>query len=160
MFAMSSSQEMIKKVYVNPETRPDHIFFDNNCTVWKMVKKRMPDGQLVIKDPFFANIGLTVDIFHFKSKHKESDVACQTECNAADFPELQELGPDGKIKGWYFNSSVAEQTNAWIGGYISICREMHIDRYNFFLDEMIIRRNRMTLEKLTKIGAEPFTQKV
>ncbi|TEB23561.1 hypothetical protein FA13DRAFT_1715362 [Coprinellus micaceus] len=59
-------------------------------TVIEMIKKvwstnECLDGQLVIKDPFFANIGLTVDIFHFKSKHKESNVACQTECNAADF---------------------------------------------------------------------------
>lgn len=152
---------MIKKVYADPETRPDHIFFDNNCTLWKMVKKReKPDGQLVIKDPFFANIGLTVDIFHFKSKHKESDIECQTECSAADYPELRIDGPNGEIQGWYFNSSVAEQTNAWIGGYISICREMHIDRYNFFLDEMIIRRNRMTLERLSKIKAEPFMHRV
>lgn len=149
---------MIKKVYAEPSTRPNHIFFDNNCTLWKMVKERKPDGQLIVKDPFFADIGLTVDIFHFKSKHKESDIACQTECNAADFPELQILGPNGENKGWYFNSSIAEQTNAWIGGYISICREMHIDRYNFFLDEMIMRRNRMTLIKLEKLRMQPFVE--
>jgi len=57
----------------------------------------------------------------------------------------------------FFNSSIAEQTNVWLGGYHSICREMLVDKYNFFLDEMILRRNRMTREKLMKEGAMPST---
>ncbi len=58
-------------------------------------------------------------------------------------------------KQWYFNSSIAEQTNVWLGGYHAICREMLVDKYNFFLDEMILRRNIMTKDKLTKEGSIP-----
>lgn len=117
-----------------PGTMPDHIFFDDNCQLARLVKD----------DPAFQNVGLSVDVFHFKSKHKTTDTFCQTRCNPASFPELQ--GEGGKA--WYFNSSIAEQTNVWLGGYHSMCREMLVDKYNYFLDEMILRRNRMTYSKL------------
>jgi len=135
-------QEMIKRTF-RGDIKPDHIFFDNNCTLAKMVKD----------DPFFCDIALTVDVFHFKSKHSEKDTFCQTHCNPAAFPEL--TADDGH--GWYFNSSIAEQTNAWLGGYQSICREMIADKYNYFLDEMILRRNRMTKAKLEMDGRHPHT---
>jgi hypothetical protein len=135
-----SVQEMIKRMFHN-DIKPDHIFFDNNCTLAKMVKD----------DPFFEDIGLTVDVFHFKSKHSETDTFCQEHCNPAAYPEL--ISEDGK--GWYFNSSIAEQTNVWLGGYHSICREMLMDKYIFFLDEMILRRNRMIRKKLIIEGKGP-----
>lgn len=56
---------------------------------------------------------------------------------------------------WRFNSSIAEQTNVWFGGFHSICREMQVDRYNFFLDEMIRRKNQLIIEKLKREGAAP-----
>jgi hypothetical protein len=113
---------------------PDHIFFDNNCSLAKHVQ-----GDLT-----FANVGLSVDVFHFKSKHSQEDTFCQLNCNPAAFPKL--LGEGGK--GWFFNSSIAKQTNVWIGGYHAICQEMKPDRYAFFLDEMILQRNKMTKERL------------
>lgn len=137
------AQEMIKRTYRLPGTKPDHIFFDNNCSIAKAVKS----------DPFFQDIGLTVDVFHFKCKHSEKDRFCQENCNPAAYPEL--LG-EGQQQ-WYFNSSVAEQTNSWLGGYHAICREMTVHRYNFFLDEMIRRRNLITLDKLIKGTQEPGT---
>ena len=132
---------MIKRVYHLPGTMPDHIFFDNNCTLAKMVKN----------DPVFENVGLTVDVFHFKCKHSESHTFCQANCNPVAYPELLGSG----TQQWYFNSSVAKQTNAWVGGYHSICREMEVHRYNFFLDEMIRRRNLITLAKLKEGGCHP-----
>ena len=134
-------QEFIKCTYHGTPFIPDHIFFDNNCSLKKAVAG----------DPFFKNISLTVDVFHFKSKHSGNDLFCQLNCNPVDFPEL--LGENRH--GWFFNSSIAEQTNAWLANYHSICREMHADRFNFFLDEMIMRRNRNTLNKLTSQGAMP-----
>ena len=101
-------------------------------------------------DPFFADIGLSVDVFHFTCKHSETDTFCQENCNPHAFPEL--LREDG---GWYFNSSIAEQTNVWLGGFHAICREMRIDKYTFFLDEMIMRKNRLTKVKLEKDGMIP-----
>ena len=131
---------MIKHMF-SRDIKPDHIFFDNNCTLAKMVKD----------DPFFKNIGLTVDMFHFKSKHSETDTFCQEHCNPAAYPEL--ISEDNS--GWYFNSSIAEQTNVWLGGYYAICREMLVDKYTFFLDKMILRRNQMMREKLAKEGKSP-----
>ena len=121
--------------------KPDHIFFDNNCSLAQHVKL----------DPYFDHIGLSVDVFHFKCKHKETHMFCQENCNPAAFPEL--ISDDGK--GWYFNSSVAEQTNVWIGGYHAMCREMLVDKCDFFLDQMILRRNRMMRAKLDAQGACP-----
>ena len=120
---------------------PTHIFFDNNCSLQKAVKD----------DPAFANVALPVDVFHFKCKHSERDTFCQENCNPALFPEL--LGENGQ--GWYFNSSAAEQTNGWFGGFLPICREMLPDKYDFFLDQMIIMRNRMMKTKLEKAGRCP-----
>jgi hypothetical protein len=133
-------QEMIKRVF-RGDIKPDHIFYDNNCHLAKTVKD----------DPFFQGIGLSVDVFHFKSKHSETDLFCQSHCNPAAFPELASEDD----RGWFFNSSVAEQTNAWLGGYHSICREMLVDRYNYFLDEIIMRRNVMTCAKLRREGRHP-----
>ncbi|KAF8220828.1 hypothetical protein L208DRAFT_1331475 [Tricholoma matsutake] len=48
------------------------------------------------------------------------------------YPELQDEKGD-----WYFNTSVVEQTNTWLGGYHSMCHEMLLAKFNFFLDEMI-----------------------
>jgi hypothetical protein len=120
---------------------PNHIIFDNNCTVAKHVKH----------DPDFANVGLAVDVFHFENKHADSDEFCRENCDPKKFPELR--GQDGKA--WFFNTSIAEQTNVWLGGFHSICREMSVDKYEFFLDEMIMMRNRRTREKLEKDGKEP-----
>jgi len=135
-------QAMIKRTF-HKDIKPDHIFFDNNCLLAKMV----------MNDPFFHNIGLTVDVFHFKSKHSEGDIFCQTNCNASAYPEL--LGVNRKA--WYFNSLIAEQTNVWLSGYHAIFREMLVDKFNFFLNEMIMQRNHATKEKLIRQGCSPQT---
>jgi hypothetical protein len=83
-----------------------------------------------------------------------TDEFCQTHCNPANFPEL--LGENGQ--SWYFNSSIAEQTNVWLGGFHAILREMSVDMFNFFLDEMIIHRNRLTMARLQEHGHFPFTK--
>ena len=72
-------------------------------------------------------------------------------CNPALWAEL--MTANG---AWLFNSSVAEQTNAWFGGFLSIVHEMRVDRYNFFLDEMIHRRNNMIFLDLQKKGRKPY----
>jgi hypothetical protein len=64
------------------------------------------------------------------------------------------IGPDGK---WRFNTSICEQTNIWFGGYIAIVRDMEVTRYNFFLDEMIKRRNRYVVTELEAKGYAPWT---
>jgi hypothetical protein len=43
----------------------------------------------------------------------------------------------------------------WFDGYHAICREMLIDKYNFFLDEMIMQKNCSTVLKLKKDGQDP-----
>jgi hypothetical protein len=113
---------------------PNHIIYNNNCTLAKHVQG----------DPWFEDVGLAVDVFHFKCKHAKSDEFCQTNCNPHNFPELH--GENGV--GWYFNTSIAEQTNVWFGGYHSICREMLAFKYDFFLDEMILIQNEATVKRL------------
>ncbi|KAF8797731.1 hypothetical protein BYT27DRAFT_7228873 [Phlegmacium glaucopus] len=111
---------------------PNHIFFNNNCTLGKAVKD----------DPFFCDIALTVDVFHFKCKHSEKDQFCQENCNPVAYPEL--LGEGNKP--------------CWFGGYQAICCEMHVDRYNFFFNKMICRWNIMTLARLAREpGTNPGT---
>lgn len=121
--------------------KPDHAFFDNNCTLAQHVKS----------DPYFSDIRLSVDVFHFKLKHKETHLFCQENCNPAAFPEL--ISEDGQ--GWFFNSSIAEQTNIWIRGYHAMCREMLVDKYDFFLDQMILCQNHATRAKLDTQGTRP-----
>ena len=141
VIALTRFQEFLKRIFYVESLKPDHIIFDNNCGLAHHVKT----------DPFFADIGLSVDVFHFKSKHSETDTFCQENCNPAAFPEL--LGEDGN--SWFFNSSVAEQINVWFGGYHVICREMLVDKYDFFLDQIILRHNCVTQEKLGKQGHHP-----
>ncbi|PBK95017.1 hypothetical protein ARMGADRAFT_1045269 [Armillaria gallica] len=111
----------------------------------------IPSVVHIKDDPDFKNVGLAVDVFHFSCKHSESDTFCQQHCNPIAYPELH--GEDGK--GWWFNTSIAEQTNVWVGGFHSICREMCADHYNFFLDQMIIMCNKITHERLEKKGCYP-----
>ena len=120
---------------------PNHIIFNNNCTVKKHVKN----------DPDFDNVGLAVNVFHFENKYADSDEFCHAHCDPSKFPDLR--GEDGKA--WFFNTSIAEQTIVWLGGFHSICCEMSVDKYKFFLDEVIMMWNRRTKEKLAKDNREP-----
>ncbi|KAG1724071.1 hypothetical protein EDB19DRAFT_1897954 [Suillus lakei] len=111
--------EMIKHVFCDETIKLSHIFYNNNCTL----------SYMVHDDPYFQNVGLSVD--------------CQEHCNPAFFDKLK-----GDDNTWLFNSSIAEQTNVWFGGYHSICCEMIADCYTFFLDEMIIQKNHLLKVKL------------
>ncbi|EJF65881.1 hypothetical protein DICSQDRAFT_143244 [Dichomitus squalens LYAD-421 SS1] len=84
-----------------------------------------------IPDPYFDHVAMPVDPFHAKTKHKDSDAFCGQYCNAALFPDLL-VGNQ-----WRFNSSAAEMTNAWFGGFQAMVREMRATRYDFLLDERI-----------------------
>ncbi|RPD69138.1 hypothetical protein L226DRAFT_548234 [Lentinus tigrinus ALCF2SS1-7] len=103
-----------------------------------------------VGDTYFDNCVMPVDPFHAKTKHKETDMFCAQYCNAAQFPDLLK---DGK---WRFNSSAAEMTNAWFGGFQAMVREMRECRYDFFLDEMILIRNRIITADLVKARAHPL----
>ncbi|GJE86647.1 hypothetical protein PsYK624_027280 [Phanerochaete sordida] len=129
----------LMSLFPTEESLPGIIWHDNNCKIVAMLEN---DDDSYLRD-YFKHCALPVDVFHFKSKHKESDGNCNRNCNPANWPQL--MTADGK---WRFNSSAAEQANAWFGGYQAMVREMQVDRYNFFLDEMIKRRNRQTVEKL------------
>ena len=71
-------------------------------------------------------------------------------CDAQDYPEL--LTADGK---WFFNTSIAEQINVWLGGYHSICHKMLPVKYDFFLDEMIRLQNVELIKHLHATGKNP-----
>lgn len=137
-------QDFLKSVYnFRRENLPDVIFFDNNCHLQEHLRAS--------NDTFFKQVILAVDVFHFKSKHKETDEFCQKHCNPALWKELAD--EHGK---WIFNSSAAEQANVWLGGYHAIVRDMLPHRYDFFLDEMIKRRNERLVARLRETGKVPY----
>lgn len=134
---------MFEKTFSLPRARkPQHLIYDSNCNALREVESR--------KLKFFDGMGMCVDAFHHKTKHKASDTFCQQRCDMKAFPEL--LDEQG---GYYFNSSIAEQTNVWFGGFHNMCREMTPVKYDFFLDEMILRRNRVTVFNLQQNGKNP-----
>jgi hypothetical protein len=135
------------RLFPTKSSIPGVIWHDNNCRIQAMLQAE-EDPYL---QTYFDNIALPVDVFHFKSKHKESDVTCGTYCNPYIWPELHTT--EGN---WCFNSSAAEQANAWFGGFQAIVREMQIDRYGFFLDEMIKRRNQHTIQELKHKLKAPY----
>ncbi|KAG1861900.1 hypothetical protein C8R48DRAFT_603874 [Suillus tomentosus] len=122
--------------------KPEHMFYDSNCSALKEVDAR--------GITFFKTMGMCVDVFHLQTKHKDSDEFCCTHCDAEAYPELR--APDGK---WFFNTSAAEQANAWLGGYHSMCREMVPVKFKFFLNKMINMRNAAVVKKLEKAGRHP-----
>lgn len=119
------------------------MFYDNNCHVKEVI---MSCG-----DVHFDRCAMPVDVFHMKTKHKESHEVCNRWCNPAGFPDLM-IGDK-----WRFNSSAAEITNAWFGGFQSIVREMRVERYEFFLDEMIKRRNRILIRDHHRRHVRPYS---
>ncbi|KAK7051197.1 hypothetical protein VNI00_004697 [Paramarasmius palmivorus] len=130
--------------------KPNHFCFDSNCILSKYIRTSAPDH---IKE-FYKDVGLPVDVFHFKSKHKQSDHYCGQHCNPYKFPELMTKDTNGKEK-WAFNTSVCEQTNVWVNGFVPICREMGGLFYDFFLNVMVLKRNEFTKRRLENQGKNP-----
>ncbi|KAJ7612384.1 hypothetical protein DFH06DRAFT_1345128 [Mycena polygramma] len=128
-----------------PGSMPSYIFYDNNCSFLKHLR--------ACGETYFQDVGLPVDVFHFKCKHSEGDIFCQTHCNPACFREL--FNSEGK---WIFNSSAAEQANVWFGKFQNIVQDMPILKYNFFLDEMISLHNERTAADLQAQGHAPHLQ--
>ncbi|PPR05018.1 hypothetical protein CVT24_010211 [Panaeolus cyanescens] len=133
---------MLKQVFRTPGSMPEFFIYDNCCGVYNHLQAQ--------KDPLLETVGFPVDAFHFESKHKKTDTVCQEHCNPRLFPEL--VNADGT---WYFNSSKCEQFNSWLGGFRAIFREMSAERYNFLLDELIMRKNQALLQKLARRGYGP-----
>ena len=132
---------MLKNALAVPGARkPEHVFYDTNCDA----------RQQAENDPWFKDIGMCVDVWHFLNKHKVTHEYCQKNCNPYMYKELRD--ENGQ---WTFNTSVAEQTNAWLQGYHSMCREMLPARFDFFLDEMIRLKNIEVISKLERRGKNP-----
>ncbi|KAJ7065822.1 hypothetical protein C8F01DRAFT_1218892 [Mycena amicta] len=131
-----------KTLFPTQRSLPQVIWHDNNCRIVAMLRKD--------KDSYFQGCALPVDVFHFKCKHKESDVDCGRYCNPYLYADLRT--ENGQ---WRFNSSAAEQTNAWFGGFQAIVQEMSAERYDFFLDEMIRRRNIAMVKLARKRNQNP-----
>lgn len=98
-----------------PGLLPTFLFFDNACGLRSHIKSCVDNSLL-------ARTALVVDPFHFTG-HMVSDVDCQTFCNPNKYPALK--GEDGN---WVFNSSAAEQVNAWFGKFQAKVKEMNVVR--------------------------------
>lgn len=114
------SQDFLKATFPRayPGAMPSYLFFDKNC---QLLKHLIASG-----DHYFDHTGLPVDVFHASNCHHETDTFCNVHCNPAKFEEL--IDPNVP-NGWRFNSSAAEQANAWFGGFMAIVREMPIAKY-------------------------------
>jgi len=139
--AVSNFLVMLKNAFSVPGSqKPEHIFYDTNCDA----------RQQAEKDPWFHNVGMCVDAWHFRNKHAVTHQYCQLNCNPAMYPELMD-----DFGGWFFNTSIVEQTNTWLGGYHSMCREMLPEKYDFFLDEMARLQNIEVIQRLERKGHCP-----
>ncbi|KIJ36555.1 hypothetical protein M422DRAFT_61158 [Sphaerobolus stellatus SS14] len=132
-----------KQLFPIQHSLPNVMWYDNNCGMQAMLRAD--------NDEYFNDCALPVDVFHFKSKLKEQDVFCSMFCNPYILKDLVDEKEQGD-----FNSSAAEQTNAWLGGFHAILRDMHVERYNFFLDEMIMRHNQTLRRQLEEQGLSPY----
>lgn len=133
---------MIEHVFLCKKSMPSFVIYNTGCGLYKHSVAQGKSLHLCC--------ALPVDVFHHKTKHKETDVECQQHCNPANFPEL--LSEDGE---WVFNTSIAEQTNVWLGGHYSTLRKMSVKKYNFFLNKLIMRKNEMIKRKLKVDGQLP-----
>ncbi|KAI0355731.1 hypothetical protein OH77DRAFT_1479572 [Trametes cingulata] len=132
--------DLLRKTWPDKRSMPRVVIYDNGCGLYKHSEA---SGETL-----HLEVGLPVDVFHWKCKHKQSDEACSVHCNPLCYPELL-LDDKGN---WFFNSSIAEQTNVWGGGYGDIIREMVAVKHDFFLDEMVHEKNRLTRAKLVARG--------
>ncbi|KAF6763449.1 hypothetical protein DFP72DRAFT_801516, partial [Ephemerocybe angulata] len=146
--APNGVREFLKGLFPTKASVPGVIWHDNNCKIQAMLKNDDDDTDR----NHFAACAMPVDVFHFKSKHKETDEFCNQNCNALLWDELKT--EDGN---WRFNSSAAEQSNVWFGGFQALVREMEATRYDFFLDEMVKLRNRILIRELEKKGKAPYS---
>ena len=126
--------------------KPEHLFYDTNCDA-KHQAETLSDPEL---HEWFKDIGMCVDVFHLTNKHKATHTYCQLNCNPINYPELMTDNNE-----WYFNTSISEQTNVWLGKYLPIVREMGAVKYNFFLDEMVRLKNVQTIVDLQQRGYHP-----
>ncbi|EIW82970.1 hypothetical protein CONPUDRAFT_53432 [Coniophora puteana RWD-64-598 SS2] len=134
----------MKVSFLVPEvTKPDHFVYYMTCKAKQQVLKS--------GDPWRRPVSMSIDIWCLLNKHKTMHNFCQQYCNLAAFPELKL--DDGT--GWWFNTSIAEQTNVWLGSFHSMVWEMLLIRCNFFLDEMVHLCNINTMATLKSWKHEP-----
>jgi hypothetical protein len=122
---------------------PKIAIYDLECKVYEHLKASEND--------LYKSVGFPVNVFYWTCKHKKTSDACTINCNPTNFKEL--LREDQKT--WFFDSSIAEKTNVLLGGYHSILHEMAVGKYNFFLNEMILRKNRLIKIMLEQDGSCP-----
>ncbi|KAF8585415.1 hypothetical protein K439DRAFT_1646619 [Ramaria rubella] len=125
--AVSAVRDFVLPTFPTPESMPECFFYDTNCRLLKHCQN--------IGCARFNETVVVVDVFHFERKHKQSDGFCQENCNPALFPEL------------YANGKC---------GFLAMVREMPMVHFNFFLDEMIKKRNCWTIKELERKGHEPW----
>ncbi|THU77374.1 hypothetical protein K435DRAFT_594271, partial [Dendrothele bispora CBS 962.96] len=69
--AFSAVAQLVRDTFEG-RRKPNHFIFDCNCILSKYVRKHIDPAT---RD-FFEDIGLAVDVFHFKCKHSEKDTYC------------------------------------------------------------------------------------
>ncbi|KAF4621827.1 hypothetical protein D9613_012149 [Agrocybe pediades] len=140
--SVSAVYDFAKATFPTAESTPELFIYDNSCNLDAHIKAQ---GY-----QHFQHTVFLVDVFHFRSKHRETDRHFQENCNPAMYPEIFEGDK------WKINTSICEQTNRWLGGYQAILRDMEGTRFNFYLDEMVKRYNRFKVRDLEVKGYHPW----
>jgi hypothetical protein len=143
---LTALQTFWLRLFPTLASMPHVLWHDNNCNIYTMLQNEPEEVR-----QRFINTIMPVDVFHFKCKHKETDTVCNEHCNPALFDDILMDGDK-----WRFNSSAAEQVNSWFVRFASVVREMEVVRYNFFLDEVVKRRNRARVAELERQGHAPY----
>jgi hypothetical protein len=81
MYAHPALKVMVKNAFSVPGAqKPEHLIYDSNCDAKQQV--------MASQDPYFQDMGMCVDVWHFLNKHKVTHHFCQENCNPAMYPEL------------------------------------------------------------------------
>jgi hypothetical protein len=98
-----------------PGIEPNFLFFDNACGL----RSHLEGCEAV---PLLKRLAIVVDAFHYPG-HIETHRGCKEFCSSEAYPLLK--CPDGSF---LFNSSAAEQINAWFGKFQPKVKEMNVTR--------------------------------
>lgn len=72
-------------VSISGSQKPEHVVYNTNCNTRQQAEKSN-------NWDWYKNIGMCVDVWHFRNKHAVTHKYCQVNCNPAMYPELM----DGK----------------------------------------------------------------
>eukprot|EP00457_Paulinella_chromatophora_P009818 gb/GEZN01009894.1/.p1 GENE.gb/GEZN01009894.1/~~gb/GEZN01009894.1/.p1 ORF type:complete len:336 (-),score=26.27 gb/GEZN01009894.1/:280-1230(-) len=132
------------RVNLFPGRKPYLNVYDQACTIARGLLGD-PVRLAEWEDSIWA-----VDDWHLRKGHDDGDMVCAGYCDWERYPELH--GADGKC---VFNTSAAEQHNAWVRGFSSLLSQWSVGNSLAYLTRLLIQRNRTLIERQEGRGKNP-----